>query len=353
MEMTNEKVIIFICGIFGWTGTPAAFQVTNRAIMHELKYLLNGAAVMYSDDILVVTKKNDAMNDMNATDEVCSNLMGPDSVENKSGRRLTFIGYDIDLDKRLVTISKRNILRTLYGFLNVDLKGPIKVKTMQKLASWASRYGKICVYMKPFVGVLYAEYAGRGDHASFQLSIKACQVIWYFRVLLGLIAVNNVEFSRPLEPFKQTSSNIVIEFDASLTGVGLLYYKRSDVGEVLIGGGAVDISILKFESEASFQNTAEFIAAVLGIRGLEQLGIQPESVCLRGDSITALTWASTGKFQGELVGNAAAVFVLQNIYRKIAISEVVHLAAEENWRTDYLSGGGVMEIQQLRNAQNN
>ena len=79
--MTNEKVIIFICGIFGWTGTPAAFQVTNRAIMHELKYVLNGAAVMYSDDILVVTKKNDAMNDMNATDEVCSNLMGPDSVE--------------------------------------------------------------------------------------------------------------------------------------------------------------------------------------------------------------------------------------------------------------------------------
>ena len=346
MEMTDENVIIFICGIFGWTGTPAAFQVVNRGIVHELKYVLHGAAIMYSDDVLVVTKKNNAIDDMNATDKVCSNLMGPDSVEEtktKSGRKLTFIGYEIDLDKRLVTISKRNILRTLYGFLNVDLEGPMKVKTMQKLASWASRHGKICVYMKPFISVLYAEYAGRGDHASFQLSIKACQVIRYFRVLLGLIAVNNVEFSRPLKSFKQTSSNIVIEFDASLTGIGLLYYERSDVGEVLIGGGAVDISILNFESEASFQNTAEFIAAVLGIRGLEQLGIRPESVCLRGDSITALTWASTGRFKGELVGNAATVFVLQNIYRKIAISEVVHLAAEENWRADYLSRGGGMK----------
>ena len=128
-----------------------------------------------------------------------------------------------------------------------------------------------------------------------------------------------------------------------MTGIGLLYYERSDVNEVLIAGGAVDISMLKFESDASFQNTAEFIAAVLGIRGLRQLGKQPESVCLRGDSITALTWASTGRFGGEVVGNAAAVFVLQNLYEKVAISEVVHLAAENNWRADCLSRGGNVE----------
>ena len=75
------------------------------------------------------------------TDKVCSDLMGPDSIEQtktESGRHLTFIGYDIDLDKRLVTISKRNIIRALYGFLNVDFTKPMKVKYMQKLTSWAS-----------------------------------------------------------------------------------------------------------------------------------------------------------------------------------------------------------------------
>ena len=161
--------------------------------------------------------------------------------------------------------------------------------------------------------------------------------------ILGLIAVNSIEFARPLKSFRQSRSSIVIELDASLTGIGLLYYERSDTGEVLIAGGAIDISTLKFESEASFQNTAEFIAAVLGIRGLSQLGQQPESVCLRGDSMTALTWASTGRFKGELVCNAAAVFVLQNVYRKVAVNEIVHLAAENNWRADYLSRGGTME----------
>ena len=170
MEMTDEKVIIFICGIFGWTGTPAAFQVINRAIKHELQHSLKGSALMYSDDIFVVTTKKNAVADMLTTDQVCRNLMGPDSIEQtktSSGRRLTFIGYDIDLDKRLITISKRNILRALHGFLIVDKDVPMKVKTMQKLASWASRYGKICVYMKPFISVLYAEYTGRNDHASF------------------------------------------------------------------------------------------------------------------------------------------------------------------------------------------
>lgn len=346
MEMTGERVIIFICGIFGWTGTPAAFQVINRAIIHELKYVLQGTAIMYSDDILVVTTKNAAPHDMQATDKVCSNLMGPNSVEQEkteSGRCVTFIGYDIDLDKQLITISKRNILRTLYGFMNVNLQEPIKVKTMQKLASWASRYGKVCIYMKPFISVLYAEYTGRGDHTSFLLSKKACQVIRYFRVLLGLIAVNGVEFARPLKSFRNTTSNIIIEFDASLTGIGLLYYERTDRGEVLLAGSAIDISILKFKSEASYQNTAEFIAAILGIRGLRQLRLQPESVCLRGDSITALTWASSGKFKGDLVSNAAAVFVLQNMQRKITVSEIIHLAAADNWRTDFLSRGGTME----------
>ena len=198
MEMTDDKVIIFICGIFGWTGTPAAFQVVNRSIVFELKHALKGAALMYSDDILGVTTLADAPADMEATDNVCSNLMGPDSIEqtkSESGRCLTFIGYDIDLDRGLITISKRNVLRALYGFLSVNLLQPVKVKTMQKLASWASRYGKICVYMKPFISVLYAEYTGKGDHTSFMLSEKACQVIRFFRVLLGITSVNKIEFS--------------------------------------------------------------------------------------------------------------------------------------------------------------
>jgi hypothetical protein len=64
-----------------WTGTPAAFQVATRAVIHELILILQGTPLMYSDDILVVTSKKDATTDMCITDKVCSDLMGPDSIE--------------------------------------------------------------------------------------------------------------------------------------------------------------------------------------------------------------------------------------------------------------------------------
>lgn len=346
MEMTEDRVIIFICGIFGWTGTPAAFQVINRALVYEIKHAIKGDIIMYSDDILIVTSRKHLTSDSYITDNICTNLMGPNSVETsktESGRLLSFIGYDIDLDMERITISERNILRTMYAFLTVDFSQPMKVKTMQKLASLASRSSKINSYMKPFVNVLYAEYAGRGDHVSFTLSVRAGRVICLLRVFLGLTAINRTKFSRPLSSFCTEIAEVTIEFDASLTGIGLLYFKNNNGTETLIGGGAVDTSSLNFESNAAYQNTAEFIAAVMGIRGLTHLNLKPRSVNLRGDSITALTWAETGKFKGELVGNAAVIFILQGLYRNITINKVIHLAAAENWRTDFLSRGGTIE----------
>ena len=36
MEIFGDRVYIHLCGIFGWTCTPAAFQVVSRAIQLEL-----------------------------------------------------------------------------------------------------------------------------------------------------------------------------------------------------------------------------------------------------------------------------------------------------------------------------
>ena len=52
--------------------------------------------------------------------------------------------------------------------------------------------------------------------------------------------------------------------------------------------------------------------------------------------MTALTWAPTGKFRGELVGNATAVFVSQNIREKETVSKEIHIAAEDIWRAEEL-----------------
>jgi hypothetical protein len=64
---------------------------------------------------------------------------------------------------------------------------------------------------------------------------------------------------------------------------------------------------------------------------------RPCPVLFRGDSISALSWVETMKFRIDLVGNAASVFVLQNILLEVEVVGTEHLPAEKNWRTDGLS----------------
>jgi hypothetical protein len=154
-------------------------------------------------------------------------------------------------------------------------------------------------------------------------------------------------FTRRLSSFEFSIPRLVIEFDASLNGVGLIWYRISDASiEVPVGGAAVDLLPLAFGTNASHQNTAEFIAALLGVRGFKLLGVEgPCPVLFRGDSISALSWVETMKFRSDLVGNAASVFVLQNILLEVEVVGTEHLTAEKNWRTDSLSRGrSLMDI---------
>ena len=48
----------------------------------------------------------------------------------------------------------------------------------------------------------------------------ACRVIQLFRVLLGLTAVNELRFARTLDSLAERKPIVIIEFDASLQGIG-------------------------------------------------------------------------------------------------------------------------------------
>ena len=111
----------------------------------------------------------------------------------------------------------------------------------------------------------------------------------------------------------------------------------SNGSEVVIGDSAVDLRVLEFGSDSSFQNTAEYIGCTLGLVGLALLGIRDVDVEVRGDSVAALTWAETERPRGELVKNASMVFTLLVINFNLDVKERVHIAGEDNWRCDKLS----------------
>mmetsp|Transcript_3656 Transcript_3656/g.5177 ORF Transcript_3656/g.5177 Transcript_3656/m.5177 type:complete len:284 (-) Transcript_3656:387-1238(-) len=218
-ELTDGLIMFFLCGIFGWTGTPACFQVVTRAIAHELITRLRGKVKVYVDDIFGVTRQCDLDYDLGITTTVCETMLGPDAVEvtkTEVGPRLGVIGYEIDLELRLVAVAHKNVLKALHGFLSTNVDAPTTVKALQRLASWASRYGEICRYMRPYVGALYAAYTGRKTMGTFPIPAAARISILLFRVLLSLTSVLERQFTRALGSFQPTSPQWIVEFDASL-----------------------------------------------------------------------------------------------------------------------------------------
>ena len=97
-------------------------------------------------------------------------------------------------------------MNTLYGFLQVDLFKPVSLKTAQRQASWASRYGLICRVLRPFCRALNDLTAGRtSTYARFSFTEEARTAVRMWRAMLYLVRYDEVRFTRTLESFNISS----------------------------------------------------------------------------------------------------------------------------------------------------
>lgn len=341
MELTDDLVYLQFVGIFGWSGTPAAFQVITRALQWEMQHALSGHTLMYVDDLIGVCLRKDLASNLHAARRIITQLLGSGAVaddKTESGRRLDVIGYTIDLDIERVLIAKKNHLKALHGFASIDLEGSLGLKDAQKFASWSSRYGMICRVMRPLCGALHRLTAGRtSPHARFKLSQEAKVAIQCWRALLCVIPYDEVQFTRSLASFRARPGETVAEFDASLSGVGVLWFSTDGAAEVVRGVCALSLLSLGFGTDSSFQNLAEFIGAVVSVVGFVIMGGKGKNLTLRGDSITALTWAFTERTRGPTANNAAIVWTLLCIAADVHIADTTHLAGKLNVTCDLLS----------------
>jgi hypothetical protein len=347
VELRNNLFMFFLAGVFGLTSMPFAFNVITRAIVWELNNrILAGAMKQYVDDGFGTSLDTEVEDDIAATQTFINALLGEGAFACHKllrGPQITFIGYDIDLDAATVSISKRNILKGIFAFSNTDLspEAVVPVKHLQKLASLASRYGAICRTMKPFVRTLYAAYAGRADATSVGLSSVCRAVIRMFRNMFAVLGLRPLQFARPLSSFVKHPHRWVCEFDASLSGIGIMWFQVDSQGrEVAEAYTSVDITPLHFGDDASFQNTDEYIASLLCVRGLAALGGSDQPVLFRGDSVSALTWIEKGSVHSGRALRAAVMWAQYVVTYGVIIADTVHLAARVNTRADILSRQG-------------
>ena len=341
MEVAGDLVYLQVAGIFGWNATPAAFHVVTKALLFEMRKKLASSVLMYVDDIVGVCLEADLAGVLRDATTICISLLGPSSVADEKtehGTRLDIIGYVVDLMRHRISISRKNMLNTLYGFYHTDTDKRITLHAAQRLASWASRYSKICRAMRPSCGALHRLTSGRTNrHASFDISPEAKIAIRMWRAMLCLVRFDETRFSRSIESFSDTPPVYVIEFDASLTGAGILWIKRHAGAEVVLGGSAVDLRFLGFNEDSSFQNLCEYLAALLGLIGMVVLGIRGVEVEARGDNVSALSWIQKERARGDNVTNAWSVFTMLCLGNDLSVKVGTHIAGVNNIRCDALS----------------
>lgn len=71
MILSNRRVFIILCGMFGWAGTPAAFEMNHK---------LKGKVLMYVDDIMGICLRTDLAHDMDTARSICTHLLSPNAV---------------------------------------------------------------------------------------------------------------------------------------------------------------------------------------------------------------------------------------------------------------------------------
>jgi len=352
VELTGGRVMLFLCGLFGWTATPAAFNVISRAIIHELRVTLGLRAHIYVDDTIGISWVEEYERDIADSTVIMEDLCGPKSVADdktdftRPGRqRVDVLGYALVLDEQLLTISRRNFFKTFYAFTSVDIGSRVPVRTLERLASLSSRYSLICPVLRPFCRPLYASYAGLRRNVSVVLAPAARWAVRMWRAVLCCTVLRERLFARSFMSFVPGGEDYMIEFDASLEGGGLKVFDTQGTRnhEVIVGAGALMFNFL-LEGDSSYQNSCEFLGALIGLvtllRFCNRRGRpRPKVVSFRGDSITALTWVGNENFRGEYSFCTATIFALVMAKLGVQVGQVVHLPKERNTDCDELSRG--------------
>ena len=337
---TRSWSLLYVTGSFGLILLPFVFCVVTRCFLILVKNAIRGRACSYVDDTMAVTLSRYLHHDLATVCEVAESLLGPTAIEWKKfyyGRVMVALGWQIDLNSRRVTLSHRNFLKVVYGFYSIDISTKLKVRMLNKLASWSSRYTQILRALQPCTVSLYSQIAGmKNMEATMNLHEDTRTSILLWRASLLLLYLFEEVYALPLERFRCRRVSYDVEYDASLLGLGYLIYVLFDGQRSnLVGCGQVRFPF-DCKRDSSFQNSCEFLALLMGILTLAQMGVRNESVRLCGDSRTSLTWGVDGHFKGKYQ-RSALVYILASLLFDNVATESVHIPGIENVVCDDLS----------------
>jgi hypothetical protein len=271
-------------------------------------------------------------------------LLGPAAVaEDKTvvGRRVDMIGWVVDLDTRLVSISRRNFLKTVHAFCSFDIDGTTTEHQVEVMASLASRYAQLCRHMLPYTCALYT-FSTKFNGSPFQrlhLTSAAKIEVALWRSYLVALDLDEAKAARPLESFRPRTASVLIEYDASLTGFAVGISTLDESGNVVLVSYTAINPPYPATTDSSYQNVYEYLAVLLGLLLAKRAGLASFNYDLVGDSVASLSWVAHDKVKSVLAMGAGLGFTTLSVDLDAQVASIRHIYSAMNHVYDKLSRG--------------
>jgi len=177
--------------------------------------------------------------------------------------------------------------------------------------------------------------------AMIELKPEAARTVRFWRAALVALELGIDEHARPFTSLCRRGANYLIEYDASLGGIGLVVSTLDVVTGEVESQWASKIVLLYGLRDSGYQNSVEFIAIVLGLGCLAARGARDFTVRLKGDNVSSLCWSTSELFHSSRSRGAALLLMALLAHLGAQISEGEHVPGERNIVCDRLSRGGV------------
>ena len=351
-ELTNGiGVVSIVCG-YGFTGTGYAFGPISRVIKDVAGGAMAGGLELYCDDFQGACAKRELESEKQIAYDFTKRLLGPNAfagpderrINNpkyKEGRTLDFIGWEFDLDEKAVGLAPRNFKKTLYEFFNVNVNENVSLRTMERLAAFASRYCLVARPMRPFVHHLHAFKntfsRERRKSERRQLTAEARLDILIWRTFLVMMGLKRQPYWRRIESFAPQRVIGLLKYDSCLTGLGLrLYRLRSNGGQELIKVASI-ITPYRLKGQSKYQNTMEFSSVSVAFLIMAELGWMNIPMKIVGDSKSSETWCAKERFKSTVARGAALLYMTLGVEFGYWVEETEFVEGKDNKICDALS----------------
>lgn len=352
--LSNNTTVIHTTGVFGWVGTPFAFQVISRllgALSNHILKQLGSEMVWYVDDGIGISWGGDAMatQHLNLILALVRALLGQDAANDQKtaqGRVLDMIGWRVDLQAMTISASFHNLQKAIFYFYRhpVTRLLTLTLTEVQCLASMASRYSMLCRQMRPYVANFnrfiptFGNVYGCGRHAPKGVALDI--LLW--QGFLALLRFDERAYARSLFSFRRHLPTFLIQYDASLDGMGVFILQRLSPGGnyELMFHTSVTNPFPMIGRLSRFQNLCEFTAVILALFTLRQQGVAPGfSYDLVGDSRASLSWVYRDIVNSEIAAHAHCAFTLLAVFLDATVASTRYISSAENHICDRLSRG--------------